>query len=78
MLIDQCGLKGTSVNGAQVNPLQALVLTNVDNCTAEDVVTLASLVKKTVWDKYQIELEHEVRFMNSHAETTLSEIEAAR
>jgi UDP-N-acetylmuramate dehydrogenase len=77
-LIDQCGLKGTSVNGAQVNPLQALVLTNVDNCTAEDVVTLASLVKKTVWDKYQIELEHEVRFMNSHAETTLSEIEAAR
>lgn len=75
-LIDQCGLKGVSVNGAQVNPLQALVLTNVDNCSASDVVELASLVKKTVWDKYQIELEHEVRFMNSKGETNLAEIEA--
>lgn len=77
-LIDQCGLKGISVNGAQVNPLQALVLTNVDNCSADDVVDLASLVKKTVWDKYQIELEHEVRFMNNKGETNLAEIEAKR
>ncbi len=75
-LIDQCGLKGISVNGAQVNPLQALVLTNVDNCSADDVVDLASLVKKTVWDKYQIELKHEVRFMNNKGETNLAEIEA--
>ncbi|MEF1312383.1 UDP-N-acetylmuramate dehydrogenase [Vibrio mytili] len=75
-LIDQCGLKGRSVNGAQVNPLQALVLTNVDNCTAQDVLALASLVKKTVWDKYQIELEHEVRFINRLGETNLTEIEA--
>lgn len=77
-LIDQCGLKGISVNGAQVNPLQALVLTNVDNCTATDVVVLASLVKQTVWDKYQIELEHEVRFINKVGETNLAEIEAAQ
>ncbi|WP_322803297.1 UDP-N-acetylmuramate dehydrogenase [Vibrio alfacsensis] len=77
-LIDQCGLKGVSVNGAQVNPLQALVLTNVNNCSADDVVALASLVKKTVWDKYQIELEHEVRFMGSKKETNLAEIEAGR
>ncbi|PFG57662.1 UDP-N-acetylmuramate dehydrogenase [Vibrio sp. ES.051] len=75
-LIDQCGLKGKSVNGAQVNPMQALVLTNVDNCSANDVVALASLVKKSVWDKYQIELEHEVRFMNRTGETSLNQIEA--
>ncbi len=77
-LIDQCGLKGISVNGAQVNPLQALVLTNVDNCSADDVVALASLVKRAVWDKYQIELEHEVRFMNRQGETNLAKIEAAQ
>ncbi len=77
-LIDQCGLKGISVNGAQVNPLQALVLTNVDNCSAQDVLTLASLVKQTVWNKYQIELEHEVRFINRGGETNLAEIEAAQ
>ncbi|MGR5192240.1 UDP-N-acetylmuramate dehydrogenase, partial [Vibrio parahaemolyticus] len=65
-LNDQCGLKGISVNGSQVNPLQALVLTNVDYCSADDVVELASQVKKALWDKYHIELEHEVRFMNRH------------
>ncbi|MBR9876590.1 UDP-N-acetylmuramate dehydrogenase [Vibrio sp. J1-1] len=77
-LIDQCGLKGISVNGAQVNPLQALVLTNVDSCSAQDVLALASLVKQTVWNKYQIELEHEVRFINRCGETNLAEIEAAQ
>ncbi len=77
-LIDQCGLKGISVNGAQVNPLQALVLTNVDNCSANDVLALASLVKQTVWDKFQIELEHEVRFINSKGETNLCEIEGGK
>ncbi len=77
-LIDQCGLKGISVNGAQVNPLQALVLTNVDNCSANDILALASLVKRTVWDKFQIELEHEVRFINKSGETSLSEIEAGQ
>ncbi len=77
-LIDQCGLKGISVNGAQVNPLQALVLTNVDNCSAHDVLALASLVKRTVWDKFQIELEHEVRFIDNSGETNLSEIEAGQ
>lgn len=77
-LIDQCGLKGIAVNGAQVNPLQALVLTNVNNCSANDVLSLASLVKRTVWDKFEIELEHEVRFINKLGETCLSAIEAAQ
>nr|WP_321381480.1 UDP-N-acetylmuramate dehydrogenase [uncultured Vibrio sp.] len=77
-LIDQCALKGISVNGAQVNPLQALVLTNVDNCSAQDVLNLASFVKQTVWNKFQIELEHEVRFINRCGETNLAEIEAAQ
>ncbi|MDL2045027.1 UDP-N-acetylenolpyruvoylglucosamine reductase, partial [Vibrio parahaemolyticus] len=31
-----------------------------------------------VWDKYQIELEHEVRFMNRQGETNLAKIEAAQ
>ncbi|MDF2156144.1 UDP-N-acetylmuramate dehydrogenase [Vibrio sp. CAU 1672] len=75
-LIDQCGLKGVCVNGAQVNPLQALVLTNIGDCSAQDVIQLASLVKKSIKDKYQIELEHEVRFIGARTEITLAEIEA--
>lgn len=58
--------------------MQALVLTNMDNCSADDIVALASLVKQTVWDKYQIILEHEVRFLNRTGETNLTQIEASR
>lgn len=71
-LIDQCGLKGTAVNGAQVHPNQALVLVNRDNATANDIVELAALVRAQVKEKYGIELEHEVRFIGAVAETNLS------
>ncbi|WP_194439000.1 UDP-N-acetylmuramate dehydrogenase [Vibrio fluminensis] len=70
-LIDQCGLKGFVQGGAQVHPNQALVLVNNDQATALDVVLLADHVRQTVWQKYQIELEHEVRFMGAQHETNL-------
>lgn len=73
-LIDQCGLKGTTVNGAQVHPNQALVLVNRDNASANDVVELAALVRSQVLEKYGIELEHEVRFIGEKAETNLTKI----
>ncbi|MCG9679268.1 UDP-N-acetylmuramate dehydrogenase [Vibrio sp. Isolate24] len=73
-LIDQCQLKGHQIGGAQVHPKQALVLVNKDNATAKDVVKLAATVRQTVFEKYQITLEHEVRFIGSQAETNLEEI----
>lgn len=73
-LIDQCQLKGVQVGGAQVHPNQALVLVNRGKATAHDVVNLAAQVRQTVLDKYQIELEHEVRFMGTHGETNLQTI----
>lgn len=77
-LIDQCGLKGYKIGGAQVHPLQALVLTNVGQCSAQDVIELAGVICDTVWDKYQIELEHEVRFIGASQETNLRAIRAAQ
>lgn len=77
-LIDQCGLKGKRVGGAQVHPQQALVLTNVDHCQAQDVVALAKLVCEAVWQRYHIALEHEVRFMATKGETSLCEILGAQ
>ncbi|MGY5538950.1 UDP-N-acetylmuramate dehydrogenase [Vibrio brasiliensis] len=73
-LIDQCKLKGTRIGGAQVHPMQALVLVNKDNATATDVIQLAAKVRSEVLNRYQIELEHEVRFMGSQQETNLQEI----
>jgi len=73
-LIDQCQLKGMSVGGAQVHPMQALVLVNHNHATAEDVLQLAAKVRNTVFARYQIELEHEVRFMGAQQETYLQDI----
>ncbi|NOI77857.1 UDP-N-acetylmuramate dehydrogenase [Vibrio coralliilyticus] len=73
-LIDQCQLKGHQIGGAQVHPKQALVLVNTSNATANDVIKLAATVRQTVLEKYQIALEHEVRFIGSHAETNLETI----
>ncbi len=73
-LIDQCGLKGKSIGGAQVNPLQALVLTNTGTATSDDVINLAQLVVDTVQDRFGVVLQHEVRFMGSTGEVSLAEI----
>lgn len=73
-LIDQCKLKGIRIGGAQVHPMQALVLVNKDNATASDVIQLAAKVRSEVLNRYQIELEHEVRFMGARQETNLQEI----
>lgn len=73
-LIDQCGLKGQTVNGAQVHPKQALVLVNKGNASAYDVIELAALVRSQVQNKYGITLEHEVRFIGELEETNLTKI----
>ncbi|WP_407331916.1 UDP-N-acetylmuramate dehydrogenase [Enterovibrio sp. 27052020O] len=73
-LIDQCGLKGHRIGGAAVHSQQALVLTNIGNATATDVLTLAQKVVDTVYDRFGVTLEHEVRFMGRTAETNLEVI----
>ncbi len=73
-LIDQCGLKGRKVGGAQVHQQQALVLVNTGNATAKDVVELAWLVRTNVSERFGVLLEHEVRFIGAQGETNLDEI----
>ncbi|CAK4070537.1 UDP-N-acetylenolpyruvoylglucosamine reductase [Vibrio sp. 16] len=73
-LIDQCHLKGTKVGGAQVHPNQALVLVNRGSASATDVVNLAEKVRACVSAKFDVELEHEVRFMDHTSETYLHRI----
>ncbi|PWI33774.1 UDP-N-acetylenolpyruvoylglucosamine reductase [Vibrio albus] len=73
-LIDHCDLKGFQVGGAMVHPNQALVLVNVNHASAKDIVQLAATVREKVRVQYQVELEHEVRFMGSTTETYLSEL----
>ncbi|MEZ9290975.1 UDP-N-acetylmuramate dehydrogenase [Vibrio lentus] len=70
-LIDQCQFKGVIEGGAQVHPNQALVIINYDEASAVDILKLAARIRQAVLDKFDIPLEHEVRFMGQDSETNL-------
>lgn len=61
-LIDEAGLKGYSIGGAQVSLKHAGFIVNTGNATAEDVLNLVDYVTKVVYEKFGkiIELEVEV------------------
>ncbi|MBQ1412834.1 MAG: UDP-N-acetylmuramate dehydrogenase [Clostridia bacterium] len=60
-LIEQCGLKGAQVGGAQVSPKHAGFIVNVGDATCEDVLTLIAQIQETVKAETGVELECEVR-----------------
>ena len=73
-LIDQCQLKGYRIGGAQVHQQQALVIVNCGGALAQDVVLLAKYVQDQVYQRFGVQLEHEVRFIGKAGETTLAEV----
>ncbi len=58
-LIDQAGLKGARVGGAQVSEKHAGFIVNVDDATCQDVLDLVELCRKTVRERFGYELELE-------------------
>ena len=62
-LIDQCGLKGTAVGGAQVSEKHAGFIVNTGGATCADVLGLIEKVQETVREKAGVELEPEVRLL---------------
>ena len=60
-LIDEAGLKGLTVGGAQVSPKHAGFVVNIGGATCEDVVRLMDKIKEAVFAASGIELEPEVR-----------------
>ncbi len=60
-LIDECGLRGTTVGGAQVSTKHAGFVINLGSATCQDVLELVSQIKECVKEKTGYELELEVR-----------------
>jgi len=59
-LIDECGLKGYRVGGAQVSEKHAGFVVNAGGATAKDVRTLMEDVRRIVLEKKGVELEPEI------------------
>lgn len=62
-LIDDAGLRGYSVGGAAVSEKHTGFIINRGGATAEDVLNLMEYVKKTVYDKFSVSLESEIRYV---------------
>ncbi|GAQ81595.1 UDP-N-acetylmuramate:NADP+ oxidoreductase [Klebsormidium nitens] len=62
-LLDQLGLKGLSIGGAQVSEKHANFLVNTGSATCEDIRVLIDEVKKRVKEKTEVELHEEIRYV---------------
>lgn len=64
-LIDEAGLKGLVYKGAMVSDKHCGFIVNIDNAACEDVLELMRMVISTVYDKFGIKLEPEVKIIGT-------------
>ena len=62
-LIDEAGLKGYKIGGAQVSLKHAGFIVNTGNATAEDILNLIEHVTKTVYKKFEKQLQLEIEIV---------------
>ena len=62
-LIEDCGLKGFTVGGAQVSQKHAGFIVNIGGATCEDVKRLIEKIQTTVLQQTGVKLECEIRFL---------------
>lgn len=62
-LIDQAGLKGYRIGGAQVSPKHANFIVNTGGATATDVNSIIRHVQSEVRSKFNVQLETEVKYL---------------
>lgn len=62
-MIEECGLKGTQVGGAQISLVHANFIVNKGGAKAADVAELIRLAHDSVLDKFGVDLACEVKFL---------------
>lgn len=62
-LIEECGLKGKSVGGAQVSVKHAGFVINTGNATCRDVLGLVEHIKETVLREKGVQLQCEIKMI---------------
>jgi len=62
--IDECGLRGKEIGGAQISPKHSNFIVNNGYASARDILSLIQLAQKEVKNQLGIELHTEVRLVN--------------
>ncbi len=63
LLIEECGLKGFRVGGAVISERHANFIENTGGATSADALALMAEARRRVHQRFEIALEHEVRFL---------------
>ncbi len=70
-LIQDAGLQGYQIGGAQVSTKHAGFIVNVDHATCEDVLELIGHIQSEVKRQFNVEMHPEVRFLGEYGEVEL-------
>jgi len=62
LLIELCELKGKQIGDAKISDEHANFIINLKNATSSDVMSLINLIKKSVKEKFLVELNEEIKF----------------
>lgn len=62
--IDEAGLRGYEIGGAQVSPKHSNFIVNNGYASAKDILDLIRLIEKTVYEKFEVKLHKEVILVN--------------
>ena len=65
-LIEQCGLKGRQIGGAQISVKHANFIVNVGGATAADIENLINDVRETVAKQTGVQLHPEVKIIGEY------------
>lgn len=60
-LIEECGLKGRRIGGAEISKIHANIIVNTGGGTSKDVFSLIGLAKEKVEERFGIELKMEIK-----------------
>ncbi|MCX5781027.1 MAG: UDP-N-acetylmuramate dehydrogenase [Firmicutes bacterium] len=60
-MIEELGLKGCRIGGAEVSSKHAGFIVNSGSATASDVLELIATIKRAAWGKYGVELQPEIK-----------------
>ena len=77
-LIEECGLKGRTIGGAQISEKHANFFVNLGHAKAQDVKALIDLAHDNVLAKFGVDLQLEVELIGEWGDDKINEIEGSK